>query len=64
VSDLVRGLRAMMETPGMAGEVVNLGNPDERSILDLANIITTYCGAEAGLQETVAYFASYETVPG
>jgi dTDP-glucose 4,6-dehydratase/UDP-glucuronate decarboxylase len=48
VSDLVRGLRAMMETDGLAGEVVNLGNPDERTILDLARIIADGFGASGG----------------
>jgi nucleoside-diphosphate-sugar epimerase len=50
VSDLVRGLRAATETPGTAGEVINLGNPDERTILDLAQSINTYCGSEAGFR--------------
>jgi dTDP-glucose 4,6-dehydratase/UDP-glucuronate decarboxylase len=48
VSDLVRGLRAAIETPGTAGEVINLGNPDERTILDLAQVINTYCESDAG----------------
>jgi nucleoside-diphosphate-sugar epimerase len=48
VSDLVRGLRAAIETPGTAGEVINLGNPDERTILDLAQVINQYCGSDAG----------------
>ena len=39
VSDLVCGLRAMMELPDLAGEVINLGNPDERTILELARNI-------------------------
>lgn len=29
IDDLVRGLIALMETPGLAGEVVNLGCPDD-----------------------------------
>lgn len=36
VTDLVRGLRALMDTPHLAGEVVNLGNPDEQTVLEIA----------------------------
>jgi UDP-glucuronate decarboxylase len=49
VSDLVRGLRLAMETPGTMGHVINLGNPDERTILDLARIINAHCGSDAGV---------------
>lgn len=38
VSDLVRGLIAMMNKPDFRGPV-NLGNPSERTMLDLAEII-------------------------
>jgi dTDP-glucose 4,6-dehydratase/UDP-glucuronate decarboxylase len=50
VSDLIRGLRLAMETPGTKGQVINLGNPDERTILDLAEIINRYCGSTAGVR--------------
>jgi UDP-glucuronate decarboxylase len=50
VSDLVRGLRATMESSNTIGQVVNLGNPDERTILDLAEIINEYCGSSAGVR--------------
>jgi len=39
VSDMVRGLRLAMERDGLAGEVINLGNPDERTVLELARLI-------------------------
>jgi nucleoside-diphosphate-sugar epimerase len=39
VSDIVRGLLAAMDTAGTAGEVFNLGNPDEWTILDFARHI-------------------------
>ena len=48
VSDLVAGLRATMETDGLTGEVINLGNSDERTILDLATIIARGFGSQAG----------------
>lgn len=50
VSDLVAGLRLAMETEGTVGQVINLGNPDERSVLDLATIINGLCGSEAGVR--------------
>lgn len=36
ISDMVEGLVKLAETEGMDGEVINLGNPDERRIIDLA----------------------------
>jgi UDP-glucuronate decarboxylase len=54
VSDLVRGLRLAMETPETAGQVINLGNPDERTILDLARIINAECGSDAGVTHVPA----------
>jgi len=39
VSDLVEGLLRAMETSGTKGRVYNLGNPDERSILEFAQVI-------------------------
>jgi UDP-glucuronate decarboxylase len=50
VSDLVSGLRAVMQTDGLAGEVINLGNPDERTILELATFIASGFGSTAGVQ--------------
>jgi nucleoside-diphosphate-sugar epimerase len=45
VGDTVAGLIALMETPGIDGEVVNLGCPDERTILDIAQTIATLAGS-------------------
>ncbi|MGI8690564.1 MAG: UDP-glucuronic acid decarboxylase family protein [Thermomicrobiales bacterium] len=39
VADLVRGLMAVMESERAKGEVINLGNPDERTIRNLAEVI-------------------------
>ena len=50
VSDLVRGLRRAMESPGTTGHVINLGNPDERTVHDLARIITGYCQSDAPIE--------------
>jgi UDP-glucuronate decarboxylase len=37
VGDIVRGLIALMEAPGLGGEVVNLGCPDELTVRELAD---------------------------
>jgi UDP-glucuronate decarboxylase len=50
VSDTVSGLMALMETPGIDGEVVNLGCPDERTILDIAQTITTLAGSSCRIE--------------
>jgi nucleoside-diphosphate-sugar epimerase len=43
VSDLIRGFVAVMEGEGLAGEVFNLGNPDERTIADFARLVQAAC---------------------
>lgn len=40
VSDMVEGLKRMMEEDKAKGEVFNLGNPDERTIKEVAEIVT------------------------
>lgn len=49
VSDLVAGLRATMESPTAAGEVFNLGNPDEYTISQFADVINHLCGSRGGV---------------
>lgn len=39
ISDLVEGLFKAMFTDGTKGEVINLGNPDERTIKEIAEIV-------------------------
>ncbi len=46
VSDLVRGMVAVMEGAGLGGEVFNLGNPDERTMLELAEAVQRASGVE------------------
>lgn len=46
VADLVRGLVAVMESERARGEVINLGNPDERTIRDLAKMILAVTGRD------------------
>jgi nucleoside-diphosphate-sugar epimerase len=50
VSDTVAGLMALMEKPGIDGEVVNLGCPDERTILEIAQTIATLAGSSCQIE--------------
>jgi nucleoside-diphosphate-sugar epimerase len=45
VDDMVLGIKAAMFTDNTKGEVINLGNPDERTITDLAELIKKKTGA-------------------
>jgi len=45
VDDLVRGIMAAITTPGTAGEVYNLGNPDEYTINQFADVVEELYGA-------------------
>ena len=44
VTDTVAGLRAAMDSPRAAREVINLGNPDEHTVLEFAELIRTLTG--------------------
>ncbi|MFQ6548809.1 NAD-dependent epimerase/dehydratase family protein [Aestuariibius sp. 2305UL40-4] len=44
VSDTVAGLLALADGEGLAGEVFNIGNPDEITILKLASAVASACG--------------------
>ncbi|MDO9027354.1 MAG: GDP-mannose 4,6-dehydratase [Candidatus Roizmanbacteria bacterium] len=39
VSDMVAGLAALGETNNLKGEIINLGNPDERKVIEVAQLI-------------------------
>ena len=39
ISDMVEGLYLLATTPGLAGEIFNIGNQNEKTILEIANII-------------------------
>ena len=59
VSDIVRGLEALMECPAARGQVVNLGSEDEISIADLAKKIIQETDSRSDLR-----FLTYESVYG
>ncbi len=50
VDDLVEGIVAAMFTPGTTGEVVNLGNPQEHTVLEYAHIIRRMCNSRSEIQ--------------
>ncbi len=47
VSDMVEGLLRAMATPNTAGEVFNLGNTEEHTVLEYAQTIIRLCGASS-----------------
>lgn len=50
VSDTVRGLLALADAPALTGEVVNLGAPEERTVLEIAEIIARAAGGSCRLE--------------
>jgi nucleoside-diphosphate-sugar epimerase len=50
IDDLVRGLIALMEQPGLAGEVVNIGCPEERTVLEIADLILALTGNRSAVE--------------
>lgn len=48
VSDMVSGLIAAMESDGARGQVTNLGNPEEHTIVEFATFINELAGNPAG----------------
>jgi len=46
VADQIEGLLQLLAAPGANGEVVNIGNPEERTILEFARIVSELCGSE------------------
>jgi UDP-glucuronate decarboxylase len=49
VSDLVRGLSLLMDAPDLSGAVVNLGSPDEVTMLEIATTILELTGSRSGI---------------
>jgi nucleoside-diphosphate-sugar epimerase len=47
VSDLVEGLWRAMTHPRTRGEVINLGNPEEHTVLEYANLIRQLCDSSS-----------------
>ena len=50
VSDLVDGLIRVMNAPNAMGQVYNLGNPDERTVLEFAEVIRRVAGSTSPIE--------------
>lgn len=50
VSDLVEGLVRAMESPGTKGSVLNLGNPDEHTVMEYARLIKQLAGSHSPIR--------------
>ncbi|GAA3408548.1 NAD-dependent epimerase/dehydratase family protein [Paenibacillus hodogayensis] len=50
VDDTVRGLRLMMENPAANGQIINIGNPVEHTILELAHTVIRLSGSTSGIR--------------
>jgi len=47
VSDMVEGLYSLATTQDLAGEIINIGNPNEKTILEIADIIKKLAGSRS-----------------
>jgi len=47
IDDMIDGIMKAMFSDGTNGEVINLGNPDERTILEIATMVKEMVGAES-----------------
>jgi UDP-glucose 4-epimerase len=66
VGDVVSGLMALANEPRAQGQVFNIGNPEEISILDLAKRVRTACGSQSEIvciPYDQAYEAGFEDMP-
>ncbi len=50
VADLVAGIMKVMFSPQARGEVFNLGNPDERTILEFAQLVIELAGSTSPIE--------------
>jgi UDP-glucuronate decarboxylase len=49
ITDQITGLLALAGKPGLGGKVVNIGNPREYTVLELADRIVRLTGSSSGL---------------
>jgi len=50
VEDLVEGMVRVMFTAGLQGEVINLGNPEEHTVLEYAHLIRRLCRSNSPIE--------------
>jgi nucleoside-diphosphate-sugar epimerase len=51
ISDQIEGLFRLLLTSGIDGEAVNIGNPKERSIIELAELVANLTGSNSMIQK-------------
>lgn len=49
VDDTIRGLRLLMEKDAASGEIINIGNPVEYTILQVAHMVIRLSGSSSGI---------------
>jgi len=49
VDDTIEGLRRMMRTKEAGGEIINIGNPAEYAVLDVAKLVIRLTGTASGI---------------
>lgn len=54
VDDLIEGIFLAMNQPNTMGEIINLGNPEEFTILELANLVVKLTGTPSKIEFTEA----------
>jgi nucleoside-diphosphate-sugar epimerase len=54
VADLVEGLQRALFTEGTNGEVINLGNPGEFTVLELARLVVKVTGSQSEVRSVAA----------
>jgi len=59
VSDVVRALRLLLEQPAAIGQVFNIGNPEETSILDLAWAVKRHAQSDSQIR-LIPYDQAYK----
>jgi nucleoside-diphosphate-sugar epimerase len=50
IEDMIDGLKKAMFSEGTSGEVFNLGNPDERTVQDMANLIKKMADSKSEIE--------------
>jgi UDP-glucose 4-epimerase len=66
VGDVVNGLMALVDEPRAVGQVFNIGNSEEISIVDLAERVRTMAGSSSDIVRIPyhqAYEAGFEDMP-
>lgn len=50
VSDMVKALNLLATTKNIAGEIINIGNPEEKSMLELAHLVKQLTGSQSAFK--------------